>query len=77
MYEITITKVVNVKRTERGATVEVGEIQDPTMHNGLKTKWEYLPDRVSEVSEEKEIYKQTVDELDLVAVINAVNGGKP
>lgn len=82
MYEITITKTKTVRRVQRGEFVKVGQVKaekdgdERFFVGGIKDAYEYGPDRITESLEEDEIFKQKVDDLDLVAVINAVNAKK-
>lgn len=69
MFEITITEKTIVRQILRGEWCVVSE------KDGIK-KYDYAPSREGELTQDVEIYKQQVGELDLVAVINAVNGGK-
>lgn len=89
-YKITITKIEEVTSTEKGDWREVSskpwtneELSDKARgyneedflkDNPLNKKWGYTPDREVTKSEETQILAQTVDELDVAAVIKAVNG---
>lgn len=77
MYEIIITKKVIVKCTQVGEAVLVGKqrVEIPNWIGNEKDVWERLPDREYSSEEEREIYKQEVEDLNLIAVINAINGG--
>ncbi len=83
MYEIIITKDVTVTYIQRGEYTKVGQVKADhdsdgmSYVNGVKDKYEYGPDRELQKKEKVEVYKQRVETLDLVPVINAVNvGGK-
>lgn len=88
MYKITIEKIENEKVTKKGeyAVVEKrpytqaeldeannGFIKDDTEPQSLKSVYGYLPEY--EVIREKktDILEQSVEDLDVVAVIKAIN----
>ncbi len=83
MYEITITEKTLVDRTEEDyQVIEQRPLTREEMQNAyseedykgqMKDVHGYV-ERTCEKLEETEIFKQTVDELDLSAVIRAVNG---
>ncbi len=68
MYEIIIKKTVDKRKI-------IGKAWQPLERNGEETKYGYTPEVESTQTETTEIYSQVVEELDLVAVINAVNKG--
>ena len=51
----------------------VGHDWQPLVRTGDKTEYGYTPETVKEVEVTEVIYTQLVDDLDLVAVIDAVN----
>ena len=68
MYQIIIKKTVD-KRKVIGKSWEKVSVTDG------KTEYGYAPETETVQTETAEIYSQVVEELDLVAVINAVNKG--
>ncbi len=66
MYEITITRTVINRKLVHGPWTVVGK-------EGNEEKYAYAPDREQFVEDNFEIYKQMVEEIDLVGVISAVN----
>lgn len=89
-YKITITKVEEVETTRKGDWVVVdrppwnakrlGEASNYEdrgeflKRNPLDEVWGHAPDVVTTKQVETEVLVQTVDTLDLAAVIKAVNG---
>lgn len=67
MFKITIEKTTTERKTVDGSWEVIKE------ENGVRTHG-YAPAREKNVKETTEIYTQVVDDLDLVAVIDAVNG---
>jgi len=65
-YKITIEKVEEVTMIVRGEWARVSE-------SGPNT-FGYTPDREAEVKVETKLLEQTVEELDLKAVLKAING---
>ena len=87
MFQITIVEKRTVTKRVRGKHGVIGE--RPVEQEDVKDVWDeareaykdgrmirvhgYAPDREEEVEEEYEVLKQTVEHLDLVAVIRAIN----
>lgn len=88
-YEITIKEVGQVTQMVKGVwevvenrpwtakelhdSAQYSHESDFTDKHPLKEVRAYTPDRETIVNVDKEIYRQSVDELDLAAVIKAVN----
>lgn len=66
MYEIIIKKTVDKRKV-------IGKTWQSLEKIGDKSVYGYTPEVESTQTETTEIYTQVVEELDLVAVINAVN----
>lgn len=67
MYEIIIKKTVLT-------TTTAGKEWQPLEKNGDKTHYGYTPEIQKDQIVSTQIYTQIVEDLDLVAVISAVNG---
>ena len=87
MYKVTIEKIENITALEKGAWVKVADVPyskddmettfDQQSYSGkTKTVYGYLDDK--EVTREKstKVLEQTVEDLDLVSVIKAINNIK-
>lgn len=66
MYKITIETTREVKKTASPSYGPIGE------KNGEK-EWGYPPEAIRTVTETVEVLRQVVDEIDLPAVIKAIN----
>jgi len=66
MFKITIEETKQIKKT-------VGKDWQVIKRDGDHYEYDYTPEVEKVVKEEREIYTQEVEELDLVAVIEAVN----
>jgi len=66
MYEIIIKKTIDKRKV-------IGKTWQPLERIGDKSVYGYTPEVENVQTETTEIYTQVVEELDLVAVINAVN----
>jgi len=87
MYEITIKKTEVVRKTVGNDWEQVGESDQPCDADGGRSRNEtrnsdkpvkyrvmgYTPEVEKNVEVETELLKQTVEELDLAAVIKAIN----
>jgi hypothetical protein len=69
MFKITIEEVKIVKKMVKGAWVRFAD--EPKENN-----YGYAPDREDDVMIEKQIFIQSVETLDLISVIKAINGIK-
>lgn len=67
-FIITIEEIKKVDRMENGAWVRLRDNESED-----KPQYGYAPNRIENKQEKVEIYKQVVENLNLVAVINAVN----
>ena len=67
MYIIRIDQTITTRKMLRKSWERIGEDD-----NG-KPIMGYTPEVETLVTESKEVYSQVVDEMDLIAVINAVN----
>ena len=65
MYTITIEQTRNVRKL-------VGKKWEPIERNGDHTSYGYAPEVETVATETTEIYKQTVEELNVTAIIQAV-----
>jgi len=65
-YKITIEKIEEVTKVVRGEWTRVSDTGP--------NPFGYTPDREAEVKVETTILEQTVEELDLKAVLKAING---
>jgi len=70
MYKITIEKTVSEVRS---GNMEYQIISDTGGKDG-KGEYGYVTKPDHTVSVQREVYSQVVDDLNLVAVINAING---
>jgi len=68
-FEVTITELVTTEEMVKGDWGAMSA--DP------KAEYGYRPDRMGRIVRKVDRFKQTVDGLDLVAVIRAVNGITP
>lgn len=91
-YQITITKLSDVQTMKKGAwtvidkvpwgekTLSQAEIYGSTENflnrNPLREVLGYAPDVSTTITKETEVLKQTVSDLDLTAVIKAINSIK-
>lgn len=83
-YQITITETFDTKKTigKKWGVIGTKETaREPDYCRGAnepKTRIEevygYTPETETTVSDSREVLKQTVDKLDLAAVIKAING---
>jgi hypothetical protein len=87
MYKIVITEIVSQEKMERGEWVVIekrpltkAEFNDSNTSyqerkdaDQMKSIFGYAPDHLVTRTSERQIYTQEVAELDLVAVISAVN----
>lgn len=71
-YKITIEKTVTIKKIDAPEYTIVGE-QKIGGTNEIKKIWGYPPEREIEKEISEEIFTQFVEDLDLYAVIQAVN----
>lgn len=88
MFEITIKETTTTRKLVRGAWLVVEKRPYTNKELSESNSWfadkeeakkeikdimGYAPDREQDVTSEREILKQSVDDLDLAAVIRAVN----
>jgi hypothetical protein len=66
MYTITITETRLVNKV-------CGKEWKPEFTNGDKTEYGYTPEIEKQVEEKRDVLTQVVDEIDLPAVIRAIN----
>lgn len=76
-YEITIKEKRNVVKACGKEWKVCGQTQKKSEYDTepyMADVYDYTPEIEKTVSEEREILKQTIEELDLAAVIKAING---
>lgn len=75
-YRITVTRMETVTKKFGKEWKVVGEEQAKGDDNKpyLKDLYGYTPEIEKEATEEVEVLRQTVTELDMIAVIKAING---
>lgn len=85
MYEVIIKRTAIVKKICGNDWVKVGQVEKTRNASSLfsntdepKTylsdEYGYSPEIEKNVSEETEIYRQKIEEMDLAGVIKAING---
>ena len=75
-YEITITEKRDVVKTCGKEWKVIGQTQKKSEYDTepyMSDVYDYTPEIEKNVSETREILKQTVEDLDLAAVIKAIN----
>ncbi len=85
MFEITITETRDVRKTKGRTWGKVGQVEkkrdgmllcgsgnEPKTY--LADEYGFTPEVETIVTETREVLKQNVDSLDLIAVIKAING---
>lgn len=88
MFEITVREITTERKLVRGEHVVIDErpftekelaeapywqTTDAGKQGKLKPIYGYAPEREQEVDVQRELLKQTVEKLDLPAVIKAIN----
>lgn len=72
MYEITIREKKETRKVIPKKWAIVGQTQD-AKSGQLADQYDYTPETETIVTEDREVLKQVVEDLDLAAVIKAIN----